>query len=79
MTCCHCPVKQSQKMLKIDTPDIFTSRKLNMKLVFQIDQILINYSYVMTSCHWPVNKQQKWIKIRRSFFWIRDMNIMNVR
>ena len=67
MTCCHCPVKQGQKMLKIDTPDIFTSRKLNMKLVFQIDQILINYSYVMTSCHSPVSKQQKWIKIRRSF------------
>ena len=45
ITYCHFGVKQGQKILKIGTLANFGLGNSNMTLIFEIDNVFINYSY----------------------------------
>ena len=54
MTPCHLLVKQVQKVLKIGTPTNFGSSNSNMTFVFEIDDVLTNYSQNISKLVHPI-------------------------
>ena len=72
-------VKQSQKSLKNGTRGIFRSRRSNLTSVFEIDQVFINYSCMMTYCHFRVKHGQNMLQIgMRGIFRSRRSNMTSV-
>ena len=44
-----------------------------MILFFEIDQVLINYAYMMTYCHWHVKHAQNTLKQLQGVFLGREV------
>ena len=63
MTYCHFHTRRGERNTIIGRVAIIGSENSNMAFIFEIDEFLINYQYMMTYCHFHIRWCKKKTKI----------------